>query len=90
MSHYLNHPEFYGNPVLLTDTERQDPNGVLRDFFEDYNLAELRQINQDIKEVCLTTDRPPFSESENRADHLLYQDKLMRVLEAAFVIAKCG
>jgi hypothetical protein len=88
MSNYLNHPDFYNQPVCLSEDQILDPIQVLREFFTDYNLSELRQINADIKEHCLTTDRVPFSEPENRENHILYQEKLIGLLEAASILAR--
>ena len=88
MSHYLNHPDFYNKPVCLSEGQILDPIQVLRDFFTDYNLSELRQINEDIKEHCLTTDRITFLESEHRENHLLYHQKLIELLEAASILAR--
>jgi hypothetical protein len=87
MSHYLTHQGFYNKPIFLTEEQILNPIQVLRDFFTDYNLSELRQINEDIKEHCLTTDRVPFSEPENRENHLHYHQKLMGLLEAASILA---
>jgi hypothetical protein len=88
MSHYFEHPDFYNKPVFLSEEQIRDPLQVLRDFFIDYNLCELRQINEDISEVYLTTDRPPFSEPEDRANHIAYSQHLIVALEAASLLAK--
>lgn len=88
MSEFLNHPDFFNEPVLLSETERNDPFKVFREFFADYRLSELRQMREDIQEICLTTDRPPFSDPQRRADYLLYERNLIVLLEAAFLLAK--
>lgn len=87
MSEYINHAAFFNEPVLLSDTQRKDPLQVLRDFFVDYHLSEVRQYREDIQEICLTTDRPPFSDPERRADYLLFEKKLVILLEAAFLLS---
>jgi hypothetical protein len=87
MSEFLNHPAFFNEPVLLSQTERNDPRKVLREFFADYRLSEFRQIREDIQEICLTTDRPPFSDPQKRADYLLFEKNLMILVEAAFLLA---
>ena len=88
MSEFLNHPDFFNEPVLLSEAERNDPIKVLRDFFADYRLSELRQLLGDIQEICLTTDQPPFSDPQRRADYLLYERNLVGLLEAAFVLVR--
>ena len=88
MSEFLNHPDFFDEPVLLSKAEKNDPLMVLREFFADYRLSELRQIQEEIQEICLTTDRPPFFDPQRRADYLLYERNLIGLLEAAFMLAK--
>lgn len=87
MSEFANHPDFFNEAVLLSKAERDNPLKVLREFFADYRLSELRQIREDIQEICLTTDRPPFSDPQKRADYLLFEKNLMVLLEAAFLLA---
>ena len=88
MSEFLNHPEFYNRPVSLTQDEIEFPIKVINQFFSDYNLSELRAIHDDIEEVCLTTDAPPFADGDQRSNFLLYQHNLIRLFEAVFVLAE--
>lgn len=88
MSEFLNHPEFFNQPVCLTRDEIEYPIKVINHFFIDYKLSELRSINDDIEEVCLTTDAPPFDDGDERSKFLLYQYNLIRLLEAVFVLAE--
>ena len=90
MSEFFNHPDFFNKPVLLSEAERDDPLKVLRQFFADYRLSELRQILQDMQGICMTTDQPPFSDPQRRADYLLYERNLVGLLEAAFILVKGG
>jgi hypothetical protein len=88
MSYYLNHPEFFNGPVRLTKEEINDPLKVVSSFFEDYSLSEIRDHNQQMDHVCLSTDSPPFEEPSER-DHLLcYRQDEERVLEAAFLLSR--
>jgi hypothetical protein len=86
MSHYLNHPDFYNKPVCLSEDQILDPIQVLRDFFTDYNLSEVRDILSTNAEVCLTCDIHPYDAGEKRCDFLLFQKKLELLLEAAFLL----
>jgi hypothetical protein len=88
MSPFQLHPEFYNLPVLLSEEQREKPAIVLDDFFADYNLSEVREILNDSAEVCLTSDIHPYEAGEKRADFMHFQQKLERLLEAAFLIAK--
>lgn len=88
MSYYLNHPEFFNGPIRLTEEEISDPLEVVSSFFEDYSLSEIRDHNQQMDHVCLSTDSPPFEEPSER-DHLLcYRQDEERVLEAAFLLSR--
>jgi hypothetical protein len=88
MSHYLQHREFYNNPVYLTEEQKANPVQVFCDFFVDYHFIDIRQLQAEVTETCLTTDMPPFDDAEERANFLSFQRKLISVLEAAAILAK--
>ncbi len=83
MSHFQQHREFYDKPIWLSKEEEKDPMKVIKDFFDDYRLSELRDIQDQIQKVCLTSDEGTFSLAESRSNLLCYNDKLIRLLEAA-------
>jgi hypothetical protein len=83
MSHFQQHREFYDKPVRLSKEEEKDPIKVIKDFFDDYRLSELRDIQDQIQKVCLTSDEGAFSLAESRSNLLCYNDNLIRLLEAA-------
>jgi hypothetical protein len=86
MSYMLEQPEIYDQPILLSDTEKQDPYEVIKEMFVDTKLCELRDFLRDIAETCLTTDRHPFSEPEKRSDFLFFKAQIEKCLEAVFII----
>jgi hypothetical protein len=88
MSHFYDRSEFYNKPIKLNEEEMKNPHAVLRAFFEDFRLSELRELIGQIGQVCLSTDHPPFDEPTERANLIEYHLKLEMVFEAAFVIAK--
>jgi hypothetical protein len=88
MSHFQEHRDFYNNPIYLTEKQQANPVQVFSDFFTDYHLVDIRQIQGEVTETCLTTDMPPFTDAEERANFLSFQRKLMSVLEAAALLAK--
>jgi len=87
MSHYLEHPQFYNKPIHLSEQEMHDPYRILKGFFLDYNLNELREILQDICEMGMTCDIPPYHTGESRANLLLFCKKIELLFEAAFVVS---
>lgn len=88
MSHFIGHPAFFDEPIFLKPEQQLEPIQVTRDFFADYCLSELQQIQEGIKWQRLTTDQPSFSTSEDRANHLLYQEKLICLLVAALILSR--
>jgi len=88
MSLFLNHPEFFNRPILLSDGEKADPRRVLEGFTEDYNLCEIREIIENIIAVCLTSDSPPFDKGTERANLRLFCKNTLRVFEAALWMIK--
>jgi hypothetical protein len=86
MSHFQQHREFFNRPIMLTVEEQQDPLSIIDDFFTDYNLCEIRKINEDTDHVCLTTDEHPFVEATARDCLIAYRRAQERVMEAIWVI----
>lgn len=88
MSHFHQHREFFNMPILLTEEELKNPLLVLDCFFTDYNLSEIREMNQDADKLCLTTDDPPFDDATTRDSIILYRKSEERLLEAAYLLFK--
>lgn len=88
MSPYSEHPQFYNQPIWLSDKQKSNPCGVLASFFDDHRLSELREFLYQVSETCLTSEEPPFSEARKRADFLYYQRQVEILLEAAYVVAQ--
>ena len=88
MSYYLNHPEFFNGPIGLTEEERNNPLKIVSCFFDDYSLSEIREHNQQMDHVCLSTDTAPFQEPGERDRLLCYRKDEERALEAAFILSQ--
>src|ERR1700761_713883 len=83
MSRFKDHPNIYNQLICLSEKDKQAPMGVIKDFFADYRLSELRDIQDQIQRVCLTSDDGAFTKPEARSNLLSYNDKLICLLEAA-------
>jgi hypothetical protein len=83
MSHFKDHPNIYDQVICLSEKDKQAPLEVIKDFFADYRLSEIRDIQDQIQKVCLTSDDAAFSQSEGRSNLIYYNEKLIRLLEAA-------
>jgi hypothetical protein len=88
MYHFQQHKEFFDEPVHLSDEEKVSPIKVIDGFFTDYSLSEIRELNQQMDHICLSTDSPPFEEPDERDRLLCYRKDEERVLEAAFLLSR--
>jgi hypothetical protein len=83
MSRFNDHPDIYDQLICLSEKDKQAPMQVVKDFFADYRLWELRDIQDQILKVCLASAEGAFTKPESRSNLLSYNDKLIRLLEAA-------
>ncbi len=88
MSYFLDQPALFDQPLRLGKKEREDPFGVMADFFNDYRLHECRHQLWQMAECCLTTETGSFDEAEERAVMLQYYKDLEGLLEAAWLIVR--
>lgn len=59
---------------------------VISDFFDDFNLSDIRQVLWQLVEVATTTDNDLFQEPEARADLFHQYSRLEELIEAAYMI----
>lgn len=85
MHHFNLHSEFYNKPILLTEEEKQDPSSVIRRFFEDVKLVEVRIHLYNLLEVALTRPNSIYSEANERDNVLCFIKHLEKVIEATSV-----
>ena len=84
---FLIQPKLYDQPIWLSKEEKEVPLQVLKKFFEDYKLNELRYYLWQMVEACLTSENSQFAEPVERADLLFHYQALEKVLEAAHAVA---
>jgi len=70
----------------LTVIQRADPCQVLRDFFCDLNLTEIKTLLVNIAETCLATDEGPFAWAEERKNLIYQLKKIEQALESSYLI----
>jgi len=86
MRTYNKHPQWYNEPLRLSDQQKQDPGLVIDDFFECYHLNEVREIlwNWLVEVIC-----SPHGISSNpldRSNHIYFYEKIELLIEAAYSI----
>jgi hypothetical protein len=82
------HAEFYNQPILLTEEEKQDPLPVIKRFFEDVKLVEVRTHLYNLLEVPLTTPNTIYDEASERDTVLCCVKQLEKVIEIAYILQK--
>lgn len=78
--------EFYNEPILLTEEEMQDPLTVIREFFDDVKLLEVRTHLHNLLEVALTRPNTIYDEASERDATLCFIKQLEKIIESAFLI----
>lgn len=86
MHNFNLHSDFYNQPILLTDEEKQDPLPVIRAFFEDVKLAEVRTHLYNLLEVTLTTPNTIYDEASERDVVVCFIKQLERMVEASQIL----
>lgn len=86
MNNFELHPEFYNQPVLLTEEEKNDPLPVIKQFFDDVKLVEVRMHLHNLLEVALTRPNTIYDEASERDAVVCFVKQLERVTEASSVV----
>jgi hypothetical protein len=88
MSHFLEQPGLFDQPIRLGSAQRREPFRVMEDFFTDYRLHEWRHHLWNIIETCLGTDNDAFAEPDERANLLQHYKDLEELLEAVWLLVE--
>ncbi len=80
---YLN-PEFYNQPIWLTEEEKQNPILVITQFFVDVKLIEVWKQLANLLEVALGSSNTIYDESSERDNVLYFIKELEKLVDATF------
>lgn len=80
------HPDWYNQPLRLTEEERQNPRLVIETFFESYHLQEVREILWKWMVEIVSSSRSISQEGKQRNDHIYFYEQMEALVEAAFLI----
>ena len=86
MQNFELHHEFYNKPILLTEEEKQDPLSVIREFFGDVKLIEVRIHLYNLLEVALTRPNTIYDDAGERDAVACFITQLEKAIEAAHSI----
>jgi hypothetical protein len=86
MKTFNKHPQWYNQPLRLSEANKQNPVEVLDDFFQCYHLNETREI---IWNWLVEVNSSPHGVSQDhheRNNHFFFYKKIEELIEAAFIL----
>src|SRR5687767_15815742 len=88
MSQSENRPEKFNRPLKLSQEQMEKPIAVLRNFFQDAHLPEIRETLWKLVETVLAVKNAGFDDAEERSHLLWFYRELEIMIEAAFVLCE--
>jgi hypothetical protein len=79
-------PDYYNQPLRLSNEERADPRSVIEAFFECYHLQDVREILWKWLVEVLSSARSIAQDGQQRNDHIYFYEKLEALVEAIHII----
>ena len=78
--------EWSNHPVRHSEEERQNPYGVLEDYYSCFHLQDLREILWDWLVAAMSTESGQYSTGYARSNLIFVYEKLEFLLEATYII----
>lgn len=88
MKTYNKHPEWYNQPLRLSQDQKQSPYLAIEDFFECYHLHEVREILWNWMVEVISSPRGISHEHFERNGHLYFYEKIEQLVEGAYMALK--
>lgn len=88
MTPFKLHPDFYNRPIRLTEEEKANPLEVLRIFFVETNLSEIRSELWQVVATCASVQDSVFDDPIKRQNLLILYREVERALEAALLLSE--
>ncbi|OQP49388.1 hypothetical protein A4H97_29075 [Niastella yeongjuensis] len=83
---YNKHPQWYNQPLRLSEEQLDNPLLVLDDFFQCYHLNETRELLWQWLTAIISSPGSISSEPLERSNHIYFYEKIEEIIEAAFVL----
>ena len=84
MQRFYTHRDFFNKPVLTGD---QNPYDIIKTYFEDREMYEVRIRLWNLVETALTSDNIQFDEPSERLSLIHFYGQLEGLIEATMKIA---
>lgn len=81
-----NHPQWYNQPLRLTEEQRNNPMSVLNEFFECYHLNDVRDLFWKWLVEVLSSPGSISAEALERGNNIFFYEKIELLIEACFII----
>ncbi|MBO9203267.1 MULTISPECIES: hypothetical protein [Niastella] len=88
MKTYNKHPQWYNQPLRLTEDELNNPDLALDNFFEWYHLHEVRQILWQWVTEVISSPGSISNDPHERNNHLFFYEKMEVLVEAAWIMSR--
>jgi|HubBroStandDraft_6_1064221.scaffolds.fasta_scaffold1620916_1 hypothetical protein len=85
MQRFYDNKEFFNQPVLTGD---KNPYEIIKAYFEDKEMCEVRIRLWNLVETALTSDNIQFSEAAERLSLIHFYGQLEELVEATMKIAQ--
>ena len=80
------HPDWYNQPLRLSEEERENPRLIIENFFESYHLQEVREILWNWMVEIVSSSRSIAQEGKQRNDHIYFYEKIETLVEAVYLM----
>lgn len=81
-------PEWYNQPLRLTQEQKQAPVSAIEDFFECFHLNEVREILWNWMVEVVSSPHGISHDHHERNNHLYFYEKKELLVESAYVMLK--
>jgi hypothetical protein len=90
MNQFQNHPEFYDQPIRLSEEQKALPLEVVRLFFQNCHLHEIRKTLWKMLETSLTVRYSVYDDASERSHLFWFYRELETMIEASLLLCANG
>lgn len=83
-----NHPQWYNQPLRLTEEQRRNPMLVINEFFQCYHLNDVRDLFWKWLVEVLSSPGSISAEALERGNSIFFYEKIELLIEACYMLMK--